>query len=123
MAKIDTETKIMIALSVAMIGAVLAHAAVVNSTTDPALLRARAYAVDACLIKMAHEDIDPHQKADLCAGLIERMEATPAGVDSGMLGARTDFMFRCMAESTVGNGLSKINEVSQCEQLLKRIEK
>lgn len=123
MAKIDRETKVLIAFSAVLIAAILLHAYIVNSTTNPALLRARAYAVDACMIKMAHEDIDPHQKTDLCAGLAERMEAMPDGAGSKMLDERADFIFRCMAESAAGSSLSKIELTSHCEQLLKRIEK
>lgn len=117
------ESKILIAFTAVLIAAILLHAYVVNSMPDPALLRARAYAVDACMIKMAHEDIDPHQKTDLCAGLAERMEAMPDGAGSKMLDERADFIFKCMAESAAGSSLSKIELTSHCEQLLKRIEK
>lgn len=126
MAKFDMETKALIAFIAALIAAILLlllHACIVNSTTDPALLRAKAYAVDACMIKMAHEDIDPHQKTDLCAGLVERMEAIPEGAGSEMLDERADFIFKCMTESAAGSSLSKIELTSHCEQLLKRIEK
>lgn len=123
MAKFDMESKILIAFVAALIAALLFHAHIVNSTTNPALLRARAYAVDACMIKMAHEDIDHHQKTDLCAGLAERMEAIPEGAGSKMLDERADFIFKCMTESAAGSSLSKIELTSHCEQLLKRIEK
>ena len=128
MAKFDMETKVLIAFSAALIAAILLLlllllAYIVNSTTNPALLRARAYAVDACMIKMAHEDIDTHQKTDLCAGFVERMEAIPEGAGSEMLDERADFIFKCMTESAAGSSLSKIELTSHCEQLLKRIEK
>lgn len=123
MAKFDMETKVLIAFSAALIAAILLLAYIVNSTTNPALLRARAYAVDACMIKMAHEDIAPHQKTDLCAGFVERMEAIPEGAGSEMLDERADFIFKCMTESAAGSSLSKIELTSHCEQLLKRIEK
>jgi len=123
MAKFDMETKILIAFSAVLIAAILLHACIIKSPTNPALLRAKAYAVDACMIKMAHEDIDPLQKMDLCAGLVERMEAIPEGAGSEMLDERADFIFKCMTESAAGSSLSKIELTSHCEQLLKRIEK